>query len=303
MRICSSALATAGLSSTGFAMACDHAAEHTVPDAESSELEPDYLQEMWSRISESTLDDKKQIELVRKYHVQYTRWKAFQARLMMAISDLGGSEYWDSICRAFSEHDLFGDDASLWTVKDVVCLCLGNLEDNASIYQLALLVLLLEKLGIRYENCLVFDPCHSSEEADILRHLGFKIPEKQPDARIRVRQMTLFYMPHGNFDLVDNLIEANHDSLHFLAILGNDLPWVCNSEENEAFMANCMTSRAPHVQKVLPLVKETHLHDTLAHRVRSQIMNLAPRISKAAYTMVDHLDCTLSTFMTKESRL
>jgi len=100
--------------------------------------------------------------------------------------------------------------------------------------------------------------------------------------------------------LTDNLVGANYDSLHLIAILGNSLAWVSNSEGKDttaAEEANQTTSRAHNVQKVLPLVKETHLQDTLTSKVRSLLSNLAPRISEAVGTgLCDSLDSTLSSF-------
>jgi len=135
----------------------------------------------------------------------------------------------------------------------------------------------------------------------VLKHLGFTVLDGSDDERIRVRQMTLFYMPHGDFGLTNNLIAANFDSLHQIAVLGNNLAWVCNPEEQNTTSAaermDRTMSRAPFVQKVLAAVKETHLQDTFASKVRSQLPRLAPRISNAfANSVCDSLDCTLSTF-------
>jgi len=219
-------------------------------------------------------------------------------------------------------------------VEEVVCLCLGHLEDNATVYQLSLLILLLERLGVHHERCSVFDPCHSSQEVDVLKHLGFTVLHENVEARIRVRRVTLFYMPHGNYYLTDNLICANYDSLHLVAILGNNLAWVCNSESRDAAAAaeagrarsrapyarmvldnlawlcpsrsrdntaaaeaSRAVSRAPYTETVLDLVKETHLQDTLASQVRSQLASLAPRLSAAfGDGLCDFMDSTLTTF-------
>jgi len=252
---------------------------------------------------DESLSKKECKALLDKYYIQHTAWKTFQARLATAISNLGGSEFWSSTCGALCKHGLCAEGANLAKVEKVICLCLGNLEDNASMYQLSLLILLLERLGVHHEKCSVFDPCHSSQEADVLKHLGFTIMHENTEAKISVRQMTLFYMPHADYVLTDNLIGANCESMHLIAILGNNLAWVCNSDCTDtasAEEANHTTSRAPHVQKVLTLAEETHLQDTWTSKVRSQLATLAPRMSKALGDgTCDALDCTLSTFRPK----
>lgn len=271
--------------------------------SDAAETEPMYLQKLWSKTDDENLTEAERNALLRQYYSQFTKWRSYQARLIMAIANLGGSEYWNSVCEAIREHGLCGDRGSLAKVEKVICLCLGNLEDNASLNQLALLILLLERLDVHHEKCFVFDPCHSSEEADVLKHLGFTVLDNSDEARIQVRQMTLFYMPHGDYALTNNLIGANCDCLDLVAVLGNNLAWVCNPDESDtaaAVNADCTESRAPHVQKVLKVVKETHLRDTLASNVRSRFASLAPKISKAFLnTMCDSLDCTLSTFPPK----
>merc|ERR1712217_439034 len=103
-----------------------------------------------------SLEEKERSALLAKYYVKHLKWKRFQARLITAIANLGGSQFWDSMGGALCEHRLCGDEISVATPEKVICLCLGNLEDNATVYQLSLLILLLEKLGINYENCFVF---------------------------------------------------------------------------------------------------------------------------------------------------
>jgi len=138
-----------------------------------------------------------------------------------------------------------------------------------------------------------------------LKHLGFTILPESTEAIVRVHQKTLFYMPHSNYGLTDNLIYANSDSLHHVAILGNNLAWVCDPDATNitaADNAKRNTSRAPCVQEVLSLVKETHLEDTMVRKAKSQLASLAPRISKALVSSIcDTLDCTLSTFPLKIS--
>lgn len=261
------------------------------------EPEPMYLAKLWEMALDQSLTAKERIAFEAEYFNEYTNWKTIQARLATAITNLAESEFWNSVCRALHNHWFCGESGPLQKVEEVVCLCLGHLESHATVYQLSLLLLLLEKLGIHHEKCFIFDPCHSPREIDILKHLGFTVLQENTEARIRVRQMTLFYMPHGDYQLTNNLIGANHTSLHLIAVLGNPFAWTCESEAGKRLDIDQSISRAPFVQKVLELVKETEIHDTVASKLRLRFANLVPRASQALGNGIcDFLDCTLTTF-------
>jgi hypothetical protein len=278
-------------------------AQSTASVAEPAEpAEPRYLEELWEATLDKSLSARERKAHEAKYFDLYTRWKCLQARLAVATSNLSRSQFWKSLSAALDDHWEHGEHGPLEKVEEVVCLCLGRLEDNASIHQLSLLVLLLGRLGIRHENCSIFDPCHSPADTDILKHFGFNVLSVNDQARIRVNCMTMFYMPFGDYHLTNNLLETNWSSLHLVSILGNDLAWVCdeNAEPFDAAQQDGVKSRAPHAQKVAKLVKETHLVDTYASQVRMDLANLLPKASQTfGAGLVDSLDCTLTTFPPK----
>jgi hypothetical protein len=234
------------------------------------------------------------LEERRKWR-QFTKWQDILTRLATAVVDVGKSDFWISVSAALDSHWSSG---SLAKVEQLVCLCLGSLQDHGSVYQLALLLLLSEKIGIGHEHCFVFDPCHTREERRILQHLGFTYLSKNSEGRIRVRRMTLFYMPHGNYELTDNLVGANICSLDKVAILGNGFAWVCD-HRNTGCAHDCVAkTRAPEVQKVLTLIKETDLPDTFSYTIKEHLASLTPRASQMfGDRLVNHLDCTLTTFL------
>lgn len=278
-------------------------AENSTAPNGNTETEPLYLAKLQAKSLDESLGAKEQTDAMRRYFSQYQQWKTLQVRLATAIANVGASEFYKSMCEALCDHECCGCTGSVGKIEEVVCLCLGNLQENAPVYQLALLILLLDKLGLDHDKCSIFDPCHSSQEVDVLRHLGFTVLQKNTQAKIHVDRMTLFYMPHGDHFLTDNLIAANPDTLQLVAILGNNLAWVCTEEATDtdcaADFVMLETSRAPAVQKVLSLVKETHLEDTWSGKVRLQLAHLPPRVSESFGTLdviCDVLDCTLSTF-------
>jgi len=206
--------------------------------------------------------------------------------LAVAIAGIGKSEFWASVCEALSRH---------WTsdplpeVERIVCLCLGCLDNHASVYQLSLLLLVSEKLGVCHDRCLVFDPCHTDRDRSILRQLGFVVLDSDAEAFTQVPCMTLFYMPHADYNLTDALVWANRQALHRIAVLGNCFHWVCNY--------SAVNTRAPYVERVLPFIEETELEDTLNRKVQERFASLVPQASRLIGDMlVDCLDCTLTTF-------
>lgn len=236
-----------------------------------------------------SLEERRTHEI--EYWRQYARWQDILTRLGTAVVDVGKSDFWTSVSAALDSHWSSG---SLTKVEQLVCLCLGSLLEHASVYQLALLLLLSEKLGIGHEHCSVFDPCHAPEERYILEHLGFTYLSNNSEGKIQVDRMTLFYMPHGDYQLTDNLVGANLRSLEKVAILGNRLAWVCDPG-NQPSIAN---TRAPQVQHVLSLIKETDLPDTFSVNIKQHLASFAPRASQMfGDRLVPHLDCTLTTFL------
>merc|ERR1712032_240048 len=122
-----------------------------------------------------------------------------------------------------------------------------------------------------HERCFVFDPCHTTEERCILEHLGFTYLKNNSEGRIHADCMTLFYMPHGDYHLTDNLVGANRRSLDNLAVLGNRFPWVCNPGNSGCAEHAVAETRAPEVQKVLRLIKETDLPDTFSANIKQHL--------------------------------
>lgn len=160
-----------------------------------------------------------------------------------------------------------------------------------------------QKIGIDLQYCAVFDPCHTVEERCTLECFGCSLLQETTECTTRADHMTLFYMPHGDYTVTENLVRWNWYSLHKVVILGNKLSWVCTHEESAHGRGDVPSSRAPHVQRVLPHIHETGLPDTLSDDIKKDFASLAPRASQMfGDRLVPHLDCTLTTFPSSSAR-
>mmetsp|Transcript_17485 Transcript_17485/g.43775 ORF Transcript_17485/g.43775 Transcript_17485/m.43775 type:complete len:294 (+) Transcript_17485:58-939(+) len=263
--------------------------------AKSSTSEPAHLTALNALATDETLslDARKSHEA--EYWRQYSAWHCTVTRLARAVAEIGDSEFWASVCEALSRHWAC---SPLPEVERIVCLCLGSLDDHASVYQLSLLLLLCEKHGMCHDRCSIFDPCHTDRDRSTLRHLGFMVLDS--DAKALTQQvscMTLFYMPHGDYNLTDDLVWTNRHALHLVAVLGNDFDWVCDPCVQVAEHDRIENTRAPYVQRVLPFIEATGLPDTLTAKTQERLATLVPQASRTiGDRLVDCLDCTLTTF-------
>lgn len=102
----------------------------------------------------------------------------------------------------------------------VVCYGLGKLHIYRTQLQIALISSLLQRfMGEVYS----FDPIHTEKEKSIIRTLGF-IPldvDEEGQREIPDSHTCLFYMPHCDRWLYNNVIKKNREDLSRLFILGN----------------------------------------------------------------------------------
>merc|ERR1740129_293430 len=92
--------------------------------------------------------------------------------------------------------------------------------------------------------------------------------------------MTLFYMPHGDYNLTDELVRTNRHALHRIAVLGNKFGWVCNPHKSVTERGAVRGTRAPYVERVLPFIRATELPDTLTAKMQQRLAALVPRTSR-----------------------
>jgi hypothetical protein len=204
-------------------------------------------------------------------------------QVVVALAALATSEKWLS-----ARHVLLSQLDDL-RVDELVCYCLGSLTSGQVMDQAALLLLLANELRVPPERRFVFDPVHTDVDKEALSLLGFTCLNKDEDCERQISHgRTLFYMPFAPYQLTDNLVRANWNGLHRLAIVGNPLEWVvdpcfdlvedadagtdsaaafeCTAEEEAVAAKNGgrrrrLLGRAPCIEQIVDLCEERVLWD------------------------------------------
>lgn len=105
---------------------------------------------------------------------------------------------------------------------DIVCYGLGHfITCMIARYQLAFLMILNEVF--QPSTVCLYDPVFLPEEKSFLKELGLEVLEVNEEAKRTINRKTIFFMPHCDLPLYNNLIGANwkEDSLSKLIIIGN----------------------------------------------------------------------------------
>lgn len=120
-----------------------------------------------------------------------------------------------------------------WRAAEIVCYGIGPFgESPRAQYQLVCLLLLALRMEVR--RVLIFDPVLSAEEVSELDHclgyldrasssLSIEVLSQDEQGRRKATEPTLFFMPHCNRELYENLVAVNvaEASLHECVVIGN----------------------------------------------------------------------------------
>lgn len=111
-------------------------------------------------------------------------------------------------------------------IKNLVIYGLGSLDQLGGVhirYQLALACQLSTLLSNLISRPEAFDPVFSLHDHLILPFFGIDIIKENEDGKRIAQQPTLFFMPHCEADLTDNLLAANiaSETLRNVVIIGN----------------------------------------------------------------------------------
>uniref|UniRef100_A0A8C0GJ17 SRR1 domain containing n=1 Tax=Chelonoidis abingdonii TaxID=106734 RepID=A0A8C0GJ17_CHEAB len=106
------------------------------------------------------------------------------------------------------------------------CVCYGIGSFSSCVisrYQLAFLLLLLEKLQIPKSQCYIFDPLFSELEISVLNDLSVTVVLENEEGKHHIHEFTIFYMIHCGKALYNNLLWSNWsvDALSKMIIIGN----------------------------------------------------------------------------------
>ncbi|KAJ2084300.1 hypothetical protein H4R24_000093 [Coemansia sp. RSA 988] len=146
--------------------------------------------------------------------------------------------------------------------KEVVVYGIGTFSSEQSQWQLALVLLLNQKFDT---PILAYDPASNSNDLAILAHFGIDAILENEQARRTAQRRTLFYMPHCERELYENVVEANSSSaaqLEMIAILGNRLGRYMDVDNGQ------LTRVSPSLCRVLPMLTTVGLPDEKLLRLR-----------------------------------
>ncbi|XP_064612947.1 SRR1-like protein isoform X2 [Liolophura sinensis] len=108
-------------------------------------------------------------------------------------------------------------------IQDIICYGLGNFSTCViARYQMALLLALRENLNVDLQRCQLYDPRFTECEKDYLRASGVKLIAENEEGKRTCHETMLFYMPHCDKPLYNNLLYANWGlGLRNIIIIGN----------------------------------------------------------------------------------
>ncbi len=132
------------------------------------------------------------------------------------------------------------DTITLHITTNIQCLAIGlPFTSTPALYQLALLDLIAERLGVTKDKILIWDPILSLDHNDEfdavepkevvlnqmgLEKLGFTISEptttdQHSDQDININHDTFYFLPHAPMDLTEIILRNNHPKM----LLGNNV--------------------------------------------------------------------------------
>ncbi|KAJ2612729.1 hypothetical protein H4S08_002565 [Coemansia sp. RSA 1365] len=139
--------------------------------------------------------------------------------------------------------------------EETVVYGIGTFSSEQSQWQLALVLLLNQTLNTRI---LAYDPVLSSNDLAVLAHFGIETISENEQARRTAQRRTLFYMPHCERELYENVVDANNNSvaqLKMIAILGNRLSRYIDVDNGQ------LARVSPSLCRVLPNLTTMELPD------------------------------------------
>jgi len=132
---------------------------------------------------------------------------------------------------------------------DIVSYGIGNFtKSRISQYQFALCILL--KLNLKLNGKVYFyDPVFTKIEKEVIKNYGYENIEKNENGKRNIEKMTIFYMPHCNYNLYNNVLGTycEFDKLSKLILIGNDFSIMVSSK---------FEREAPFLKAILPLTKK-----------------------------------------------
>lgn len=108
----------------------------------------------------------------------------------------------------------YAQEIDIPTVSHTVILGLGVLTSPVSQHQLALI------LSLSTYPIIAFDPVFNELDKAVLEHYGISVKHVNKGL-MRVTEKTLFFMPHCDILLYNNLVYANMSTINNVVLIGN----------------------------------------------------------------------------------
>ncbi|GAQ86929.1 hypothetical protein KFL_003210050 [Klebsormidium nitens] len=143
---------------------------------------------------------------------------------------------------------------------DIVVYGVGSISgSDTSRCQLAF-ALLLKQLVPSADRLLVYDPAFSEVDRQALERLGCDVINVNEEGKRSAARPTLFYMPHCEEWMYDNVLSANWDAerLGRVAILGNSFG---NYYDRLGLYSAEMKAHMRHIRHVASVLEELRIHD------------------------------------------
>jgi len=143
---------------------------------------------------------------------------------------------------------------------DIICYGLGSfLSCNMAASQLMFLLALKDFLNVN--NVSVYDPVFSKSEIEYLEKVGLNVLSINEEGKRTIVNKTLFFMPHCDLPLYNNLLWANWNivNLSKLLIIGNTL------SDYDLYPISNLKKLASYVHFVIQFVTEVKILDNLEY--------------------------------------
>lgn len=96
-------------------------------------------------------------------------------------------------------------------ISKIRCVALGSpSQEEPALYQLALLLLIVEENSIKSQNVSVYDPVFTQLDIDFFKSLNFEVSE---DYLPKDDEATLFFLPHAPLNLTNSVILSQNPKL------------------------------------------------------------------------------------------
>ncbi|KAJ2034840.1 hypothetical protein GGI09_006207 [Coemansia sp. S100] len=137
--------------------------------------------------------------------------------------------------------------------EEIVCYGIGSLTTQVSQWQLALVLLINQYLNV---DICAFDPVVIASDCETLGRFGVSIIAENEEAKRTVTKRTLFFMPHCEEFLYNNVLAANWspEQLSRILVIGNHLGRYKDTQSSEEF-----ATKSPYIRRALPAITCTDL--------------------------------------------